>query len=103
MTNDSIMRDYAEKRDFIRMQVNARIELQIPKSGETLIGKCKDLSGMGMLLELDRPLEIGTEVHTSLPSNSPDFPTFETTARVVRCDTTEDSHLAGLEITKIER
>lgn len=104
MGDNSIMRDYAEKRDFIRMQVNASIELKILSTGDTITAICKDLSGMGMLLKLNQALDIDTEVQTALPSNSPDFPTFKTTARVVRCDNIDDaSWLAGLEIIKIEQ
>jgi hypothetical protein len=104
MSNDRMMRDYAEKRDFIRMQINAGIELTILSTGKTVAAVCKDLSGMGMLLKLEQPLEVGTEVQTALPSNSPGFPTFKTTARVVRYQHTEDgAYLAGLEIVKIEQ
>lgn len=102
MNDNSRMRDYAEKRDFIRMQVNARIDLKIHATGESKTATCKDLSGMGMLLQLETPLATGTEVETALPSNSPDFPTFRTTARVVRCDQAEGVYLIGLEIVKIE-
>lgn len=103
MSDKSIMRDYAEKRDFIRMQVNATIELKILASGETTDAICKDLSGTGMLLKLREPLDVGTEVETALPSNSPEFPTFKTTARVVRNDKADDTYLVGLEIIKIEQ
>lgn len=102
MSDRSSMRDYAEKRDFIRMQVNAKIELKVAATGETTTAVCKDLSGMGMLIELERPLDIGTEVETALPSNSPEFPTFRTTARVVRSEKTDHGYLVGLEIVKIE-
>lgn len=103
MTDKNIMRDYAEKRDFIRMQVNARIELKILSTGSSISAVCKDLSGMGMQVVLEQDLEVGTEVQTALPSNSPDFPTFKTTARVVRTEQHEDGYLAGLEIIKIEQ
>lgn len=102
MNDSGRMRDYAEKRDFIRMQVNAKIDLKIYPTGESKTAVCKDLSGMGMLLQLDAPLAIDTEVETALPSNSPDFPTFRTTARVVRCDQAEGAYLIGLAIVKIE-
>lgn len=95
-------RDYAEKRDFIRMQVNAKIELKIVATGESKTAICKDLSGMGMLLQLEQSLDIGTEVETALPSHSPEFPTFRTTARVVRSDKSEGAYLVGLEIVRIE-
>lgn len=103
MSDNKIMRDYAEKRDFIRMQINASIELLVPATGEKITAICKDLSGMGMLLKLERSLDIGTEVQTALPSNSPEFPTFKTTARVVRQDEVEGAYLVGLEIIKIEQ
>lgn len=103
MSDNSVMQDYAEKRDFIRMQINAGIELTILSTGETVAALCKDLSGMGMLLELKQPLEVGTEVQTALPSNARNFPTFKTTARVVRYEHIEGGYLAGLQIVNIEQ
>lgn len=102
MNDDRSMREYTEKRDFIRLQVNASIQLNIPATGETLTAVCKDLSGTGMLLKLERPLDLGTEVQTVLPSNSPELPAFKTTARVVRHDQVDGACLVGLEIVKIE-
>ena len=103
MNDNSIMRDYAEKRDFIRMQIDAGIDLTVLATGETVQAVCKDLSGMGMLLKLKQLLQVGTEVQAVLPSNSPDFPAFKTTARVVRYEHTDDGYLAGLAIVKIEQ
>ena len=103
MSDAGTMRDYAEKRDFIRMQVNATIELTLLATGRTVSAVCKNLSGMGMQVILDQPIELGAEVQTALPSNSPDFPTFKTTARVIRSEPAEDGFLAGLEILRIEQ
>lgn len=103
MNDPSILRDYAEKRDFIRMQVNARIELSVLATGEIMDATCVDLSGMGMRLKLKQPLSIDTEVQTSLPSNSAELPTFKTAAQVVRCDPSDNGYLVGLEIVKIEQ
>ncbi|MAL98670.1 PilZ domain-containing protein [Hydrocarboniclastica marina] len=103
MSEKSIMRDFAEKRDFIRMQVNAHIELKVLSTGKSITAVCKDLSGMGMQVVLERDLAVGTEVQTALPSNSPEFPTFKTTAKVVRTERLENGYLAGLEIIKIEQ
>ncbi|MFE8071532.1 PilZ domain-containing protein [Marinobacteraceae bacterium S3BR75-40.1] len=99
----STMKDFSEKRDFIRMRVNTEITLTISETGETLKGVCRDLSGTGMMVEMDRPLKEGTVAHTSLPSQNPNFPSFDTKATVVRCDQEGERYITGFEIIEVNR
>lgn len=99
---NSIIRDYSEKRDFIRMKVDTEITLSYENSDQTIKGICRDLSGTGMLIEVDEPLPEGCELHTALPSNNEAFPSFETKVKVIRCNASENGKfLIGTEILNI--
>ncbi|MDX1590234.1 MAG: PilZ domain-containing protein [Oleiphilaceae bacterium] len=99
------MRDYSEKRDFIRMQVETDIELFVRDGPSPVLkGHCEDLSATGMSVRLSQPLDLGTELETRMASHNPDFPPFETRARVVRCDHLEEGAVSlGLEILEVTR
>ncbi len=99
----SAMRDYSEKRDFIRMQVDTEIDLLVEGSDARLKGRCVDLSATGMAVQINEELGEGTCVHASLASHNPEFPPFETLARVLRCEQQEQGWIVGLEIEKVER
>jgi len=101
----SSMRDYSEKRDFIRMQVETEIELAYRSDpSRTFKGLCEDLSATGMSVIVAEAIPEGTELQTVLPSQNPEFPPFETYARVVRCDQMEDGRaVLGVEILEVQR
>lgn len=96
------MRDYSEKRDFHRMQVDSGINVTDP-SGNTFQGHCRDLSGTGMQILLDQPMEEGTQLHTILPSSSDQFPSFETVVTVIRCVPEGEGYLLGTAIAEVKR
>ena len=97
------MRDYAEKRDFIRMKVDSEITLRDSKSGTTCKGICRDLSGTGMSIEVRQPFQSDIQLNTSLPSNNEAFPSFDTTVKVIRCtDLGNETYMLGVEIIKVE-
>ncbi len=97
------MRDYAEKRDFIRMKVDSEITLRDAQTGATCKGICRDLSGTGMSIEVGQPFQSNIELNTSLPSNNEAFPSFDTTVKVIRCtDQGNETYLLGVEIIKVE-
>lgn len=99
----SIIRDYSEKRDFIRMKIDTTITLNMKDKQKSITGVCKDLSGTGMLIEVDEAIGKGTELQTSLPSNNAAFPALETTVKVVRCSELENGgYLLGTEILKVD-
>ncbi|WP_225316554.1 MULTISPECIES: PilZ domain-containing protein [Marinobacter] len=95
------MRDYSEKRDFHRMTINSEIELT-DRNGVTFPAICKDLSGTGMQLFVERALAEGDEIHTLQPSNSEQFPPFETVCRVLRCEPEGEGFVLGVEIVKVK-
>jgi len=96
------MKDYSEKRDFHRMRMNSEIELT-DSNGVAFAGVCRDLSGTGMQLFVERAFSEGDEIHTLLPSSSDQFPPFETLCRVLRCEQEEEGYLLGVEIVEVKR
>lgn len=96
------MKNYSEKRDFHRMTMNLEIELT-DSSGVTFPGICKDLSGTGMQLFVERAFSEGDELNTLLPTTSEQFPPFETVCRVLRCEPDGDGFLLGMEIVEVKR
>ena len=98
------MRDTSEKRDFIRMHVDTVVELFADGSDQRMEGRCVDLSATGMAVEMDRELGEGQRVHTSLPSNNPDFPPLETVSTVLRSEPMNEGRWrVGLRIDEVKR
>ena len=96
------MRDYSEKRDFHRMQVNSEVMLT-DTDGKQYKGVCKDLSGTGMQLYMDTAMPVGTELQTLLPSTNEKFPPFETVIEILRCEPDGDGYLMGASIKQVKR
>ncbi|MDX1598204.1 MAG: PilZ domain-containing protein [Marinobacter sp.] len=96
------MKDYSEKRDFHRMQVNSEIKIT-DTSGETFTGTCRDLSAAGMQLYVDRAVAVGEELHTILHPSGDQFPPLETVCEVVRCEPEGDGFLLGTTISEVTR
>lgn len=102
MTNLS-SRSYDEKRDFIRMKVDTEIILSPNDSDANVSGYCKDLSGTGMLIEVNEALSEGATCKTTLPSNNAAFPSLEATIKVLRCTMIDDNkYQLGAEILNID-
>ena len=80
----SAMKDYSEKRDFIRMKVNTEVVMK-GDNGLVLKGLCIDLSGTGMLIETSESVPDNTELQTVLPSTNDKFPALNATVKVIRC------------------
>ncbi len=76
------MKDYSEKRDFHRMQVNSEIEIS-DSQGNRFKGICRDLSATGMQLYVEQAVNVGEELHTVLHSSSDQFPPLETVCEVI--------------------
>ncbi|MDC0663442.1 PilZ domain-containing protein [Marinobacter sp. SS21] len=96
------MKDYSEKRDYYRMQLDSGIQIT-DSLGRSFTAICRDLSGTGMQLLVSEALEEGAEVHTLLPTTSDRFPPLETISKVVRCTPSADGYLLGLSIVQVKR
>ncbi|SFR41343.1 PilZ domain-containing protein [Marinobacter gudaonensis] len=96
------MKDYSEKRDFHRMQVNSEIEIT-DSQGNQFRGVCRDLSATGMQLYVDREIAPGEELRTVLHPSSDQFPPLETVCEVIRCEPEGDGFLLGTNISEVTR
>lgn len=82
-SHDLSGRNYDEKRNFIRMQVN--IEAFITDhTGLTERGRCINLSGGGALLELDRNLPANQSVAVKIHSPYGHSPVLDIKGHVIR-------------------
>ncbi len=79
-----IDRDFAEKRDFIRMTVNAKVFLRV--EGERILGVCRDLSSTGMQIEARSRLHVGDIIGVHLPSDHPALRDLEAQVEIVRVE-----------------
>ncbi|RMH44989.1 MAG: PilZ domain-containing protein [Gammaproteobacteria bacterium] len=94
-------RDYSEKRDFVRMYVEANV--RFCKDGETSYhdGVTTDLSGAGLGFKTEECLNIGDLLFVTVSSGIAKVPPLEMEVRVVRVDATGDGHyLIGAERLK---
>jgi len=89
-------RDYTEKRDFIRMTINANVTLQV--MGQAFPAVCRDLSSNGMQLQAATHLKVGDMVKVHLPSNHPSLDDYEVDAEVVRIEAVGDQQIVGLTV-----
>lgn len=108
MSNPNL-REYSEKRDFIRMRVDTELSLTLAAEGKTITGICRDLSGKGMLIEVDQVIPVDSLCNTNLPSSNAAFPGLDARIKVLRCTpieaeegSSEQRFLIGAEIVEIE-
>jgi len=93
---------YAEKRNFLRMDLDNIVLFWTNSNQPNLEGRCRNLSGTGMLIETDDALDIGSTVEVVIPSAHTDLPKLKAFAEVVRVRPTEQSQFEiGLSIRKM--
>jgi hypothetical protein len=94
---------YDDNRNFFRMMVNTQIEILISDddAGRKIPAICRDLSAIGMAIEVDEPIEVGTKIECKVESTSPGLPGLHAKATVVRCIPEEKGlFTVGVEITE---
>jgi len=82
---------YAEKRDFIRMQVDSRLKFRLRDSEVIHDGRITDLSGNGMSFVSTSKLDAQTRLTVAVESSSRSIPPLVAHVRVVRCNPNPDS------------
>lgn len=97
-------RAFNEKRNFIRMKIDTMITFSIVGGSERYEGKCKNLSGNGMLIETEKKLKLGDNVSIVVPSENSEFANLNATAEVLRVIPFPDQHKfeIGLVIKQIK-
>lgn len=81
-------RDYSEKRDFIRMFIEAKVTLRV--NGLALGGVCIDLSSNGMQIKARSNLQVGDQLEVHLPSPTPNIDPYDVKATVIRVEAHAD-------------
>ena len=98
-------RDFEEKRNFIRMRVDAPVTLNTEAKPGTIKGICRDLSGGGLMIEVDSTLPVNTQVEVCIASNHGHNPMLRALAQVRRVSSRlgaeETPCLIGLEIREM--
>ena len=93
--------DYAEKRDFIRMFINAPVDFRISGAEDWTKGTGINLSGGGLSFKTDQPLSESDKVEIKLHPVTEVTPPLEARVTVIRIDEHEDGEL--LISAKIDR
>ncbi|HMU67500.1 MAG TPA: PilZ domain-containing protein [Cellvibrionaceae bacterium] len=92
-------RNYQEKRSFIRMKLDCPAKILL--ESEELTGVCSNLSGGGMLLVLDAPINLGTECVVSISSHFGHGPMLRAKTKVIRAMSCDGKCHAGLSIVEL--
>lgn len=77
-------RDYSERRDFIRMFIDATVNFRLPGNPELHSGKSRNLSGSGLLFSSPMELQPDQLIEFKLGSAQSKVAPLEGEARVVR-------------------
>lgn len=78
--------DFAEKRDFIRMFMNAPVEYKLNNSDSWATGTGIDLSGSGVSFSSSEALSVGDELLLKVNPVTPVTPSLEVEVTVTRCE-----------------
>lgn len=88
-------RNHDEKRDFIRMTVDARVTLTV--DGQPVAAICRDLASTGFQLEAPTTLSAGDVIDVYIPSQNAQLDGLKARAKVIWTKTTDTGgQLLGL-------
>lgn len=99
-----LQRSNNEKRSFIRLKIDAMVTFTIQGgSQERYQGRCKNISGAGLLIETEKKLKVGEKLLVTVPSDNSEFKNLNTSVEVIRCSAIADQHKyeVGLVIKQI--
>lgn len=95
-------RQYNEKRNFLRMQIDSPVAISMQSDNDEVTGICRDLSGGGMLVEASRVLPMGAQVDITIMPPNDATPMLKAKAEVTRVDSSPDETcILGLEIIEM--
>jgi len=94
---------HAEKRSFLRMQMNIPASIEVTAEGRQEQGLLVNLSGSGMLLELVHNYPEGTKLTVQVDSDHGHNPSLEALCTVIRTSNGSENgkHQIGVAIDKI--
>lgn len=77
-------REYDEKRDFIRVEVDCPVRFRVDDAGEDEEGKVRNLSGRGMMFIAERELPVESSLEVKIQPENTLTPPLHARVRVVR-------------------
>ncbi|HEY5604286.1 MAG TPA: PilZ domain-containing protein [Gammaproteobacteria bacterium] len=86
--------DYSEKRGFIRIKTQSKIEYRVMGSQETYSGECINLSAGGVLFTSERRVEPGTLMKITITPQLHMVNPLDATIKVVRTQNNADGGFA---------
>lgn len=78
-------RSYEEKRNFIRMTMNATARLTV-NGNQSIQVTCIDLSAGGMSIQSKEAVTPGTSIHVNIESPNAQFQSMDANGKVLRCE-----------------
>lgn len=78
--------DYSEKRNFIRMFVNAKVKITDPATGNVYKGEGKNLSGDGAMFTSDEKFNVHQRLKVHISSEQSKLAALSASFEVVRVD-----------------
>lgn len=76
--------DYSEKRGFIRIKTNSKVEFRVAGSKDTYYGECINLSAGGVLFTTQHRVTPGTLMEISIKPEQKTIAPLDATIKVVR-------------------
>lgn len=92
--------DYSEKRDFIRMRVDA--EVTLINADQVIAATCLDLSSSGMQIQAPNRFKVGDNLQVRIDSEHPSLKGLQAEAQVVWiADQPQNGQKLGLRIIRM--
>lgn len=83
----------SDQRSFIRLKIDTIISFTVVGgSGERYQGRCRNISGAGLLFETDKKVKIGDNLEIIVPSENKTVGNLCTSVEVIRCSSLSDQH-----------
>lgn len=93
-------RDYAEKRDFIRMRVD--VDVSLIHAGQVIEATCVDLSSSGMQVQAPQRFQVGDRLKVRIDSEHAALKGLDAETEVIWVKgKDDDKQLLGLSILKM--
>ena len=79
-----LSKDFKEKRDYIRMQINSPITIIYGPQDKKIQATCNDLSGTGMQITTDHKFEVGSSAKAHIAAAGPHHASLDAHIRFTR-------------------
>lgn len=99
------MVNYDDKRGFYRMLLNSEVSITVidDEANSTFVATCRDLSATGMAIEMNHPIEEGTNIRAKVESSNSSVQALDVSGRVIRVrEESPERYLVGLSIDEID-